>query len=304
MIQNFADFCLWTYVLVDEVWPQIAPHCRRPGPAPVCSDPELVTMALVGECRGWDEETVLLSTWHAHRDLFPHQPERSRFNRRRRQVAGAINQVRRLLLAPLDLAQDRHCVLDSLPVPGIRFHLVPAANRAEWQAYGARFGRVPSKKQTIFGYKLYLRTTLTGVIRDVVLAPANVAELQAGTELLAEHTDLEVLGAKAFISAAIATDLRRTNRIRLLTVPRRNARRQVPPAVRRTLNRARQIVETVNSQLAEQFHIEVNHAQSFSGLCARRSTKLTAQTLCLCLNRLLERPSVLSIKRLAFPHPN
>ncbi|MGI8403820.1 MAG: IS982 family transposase [Thermomicrobiales bacterium] len=247
----------------------------------------------------------MLSTWHAHRDLFPHQPERSRFNRRRRQLAGAINQGRRLLLAPLDLAHDRQCVLDRLPVPVIRFHLVPGSHaRATWAAYGARFGWVPSKKQTIFGYKLYLLATLNGVILDVVLAPADVAEVTVGVELLEAHTDLEVLGDKAFISAPVAADLRAANRIRLLTLPRRNALRQVPRAVRRTLNRARQIIETVNSQLAEQFHLEVNHAQSFHGLCARLFTKLTAHTLCLCINRLLEQPDILHIKALAFPHPN
>lgn len=304
MIRTFDDFCLWTYVLVDEVWPRIAPHCRRPGPSPACSDPELITMALVGECQGWDEETVLLSHWHAHRDLFPHQPERSRFNRRRRQLAGAINQVRRLLLASLDLAQDRHCVLDSLPVPVMRFHLVPAGNRSDWQAYDARFGRVPSKKATIFGYKLYLLTTLNGVILDFVLASANVPELTVGVELLDAHTDLDVLGDKAFISAPVAADLRETNRIRLLTLPRRNALQPVPATVRRTLNGARQIIETVTSQLAEQFHIEVNHAQSFGGLCARLYTKLTAHTLCLCLNRLLGTPNPLCIKGLAIPQPN
>jgi len=304
MIRTFDDFCLWTYVLVDEVWPQIAPHCRRPGPTPACSDPELVTMALVGECQGWDEETVLVSQWAHHRDLFPHQPERSRFNRRRRQLAGAINQVRRLLLATLDLAADRHCVLDSLPVPVMGFHLVPNGARSYWASYEARFGWVPSKKQTIFGYKLYLLTTLHGVILDFVLAPANVPELTVGVEVLDAHTDLDVLGDKAFISAPVAAALRATNRIRLLTLPRRNMRPGVPTPVRRTFNGARQIIETVTSQLAEQFHIEVNHAQSFGGLCARLYTKLTAHTLCLCLNRALGHSDILPIKALAFPHPN
>jgi hypothetical protein len=303
-VPSFEDFCLWAYVLVDEVWPRIAPHCRRPGPAPACSDPELVTMALVGECRGWDEETVLVSQWAHHRDLFPHQPERSRFNRRRRQLAGAINQVRRLLLASPDLAQDRQCVLDSLPVPVMRFHLVPAGNRVGWQAYDARFGWVPSKKCTIFGYKLYLLTTLNGVILDFVLASANVPELTVGVDLLDAHTDLDVLGDKAFISAPVAAALRATNRIRLLTLPRRNMEQIVPATVRRVFNGARQIIETVTSQLAEQFRIEVNHAQSFGGLCARLYTKLTAHTLCLCLNRALGHSDILPIKALAFPHPN
>jgi Transposase DDE domain len=304
MIASFEDFCLWTYVLVDDCWGAIAPGCARPGPAPLCSDPELVTMALVGECLGWDQETEALSRWAAHRDLFPRQPSRTRFNRRRRQLQGAINQVRRLLLGRLDLAGDRQCVLDSLPVPVIRFHLVPDNNRADWQAREARFGRVPSKKQWVFGYKLYLLVTLSGVILDFALAPANVLELQAGTELLEEHTDLVVLGDKAFISAPLRERLRRANRLALLTLPRRNQRRQVPQAVARLLNAARQVAETVNSQLAEQFRIEVNHAQSFWGLTARLYTKLTAHVLCVYLNRLLGTPDVLRIKALAFPQPN
>jgi hypothetical protein len=258
-------------------------------------------MALVGETKGWDHETVLLSEWAAHRDLFPHQPSRTRFNRRRRALQGAINAVRRLLLGLLDLTLDRQCVLDSLPIPVIRFHLVPSGNRADWQAYEARFGRVPSKKCTIFGYKLYLLVTLSGLILDFVLAPANVGELQAGVELLEAHTDLLTLGDKAFISQTVATRLREENRIEVLTLPRRNAAQQVPPAVRRLINGARQVVETVNSQLTEQFHIEVNHAQSFWGLTARLLTKLTAHTLCVVLNRCLAKPDVLQIKDLAFP---
>jgi hypothetical protein len=298
---TFEDFCLWTYCLVDELWPRIAPRCRRPGPAPACSDPELVTMALVGECCGWDQETEAVSRWAARRDLFPRQPSRTRFNRRRRQLQGAINALRRLVLGLLDLAQERRCVLDSLPVPVIRFHLVPAGDRAGWQAAEARFGKVVSKKVTIFGYKLYLLVTLGGVILDFVLAPANVAELRVGEELLEEHTDLEVLGDKAFVSTPVAARLRGGNRVRLLTLPRRNDLRQVPQAARRVFNAARQVAETVNSQLAEQFGIEANHAQSFGGLTARLYTKLTAHTLCVYLNRLLGKPDALHIKELAFP---
>jgi IS5 family transposase len=300
---TFEDFCLWVYCLVDDLWPRIAPLCKRPGPAPRCADPELVTMALVGEAKGWHEETVLLSEWAAHRALFPHQPERSRFNRRRRQLAGPINQLRRLVLRALDLAGDGQCVLDSLPVPVIAFHLVPDGARADWQAHEARFGYVASKKQWLFGYKLYLLVTLSGVILDFVLAPANVLELQAGTELLEEHADLTVLGDKAFVSRPAAARLRAANGLRLHVLPRRNQRVQVPKPVRALLNAARQVAETVNSQLAEQFGIETNHAQSFGGLVARLYTKLTAHTLSVYLNRLLGKADVLHIKELAFPKP-
>ena len=67
-------------------------------------------------------------------------------------MTGAINELGRSVLAALDFAHDRQCVLHSLPIPVIGFHLVPSGARAYWQSDDARFGKVPSKKATIFGY--------------------------------------------------------------------------------------------------------------------------------------------------------
>ncbi len=82
-------------------------------------------------------------------------------------------------------------------------------------------------------------------------------------------------------------DLAKHNGLRLITLPRRNQRQQVDRVIQRLINGARQIIETVHGQLAEQFNIEVNHAHTFWGLCARLYSKLTAHTLCIYLNRLL-----------------
>ncbi len=82
MITSFEDVCLWTYVLVDDLWQRIAPVDRRPGPHPVCSDAELITMALIGACNGWHDETVGLRDFPQHRDRFP-------TNRRRCQLTGS-----------------------------------------------------------------------------------------------------------------------------------------------------------------------------------------------------------------------
>lgn len=301
---TFEDFCLCVYVLVDEVWPQIAPALRRPGPRPACADQELVAMVLIGECCGWDTETELASEWGKHRDLFPRQPERSRFNRRRRQLQSAINQVRRLLLAACPLALDRLAVLDSLPVPVLAFAGSRRVRRVEWQAHGAGFGRVPSKGETIFGYKLYLLVTANGLIRDFALAPANLAEVEVGGTLLETQAGLEVLGDKAFVSAPLARRLAEERGVALRTLPRRNEKRRVSAAGRRAFAAIRRVVETVNGQLAEQCKIAVNHALTFGGLCARLISKLTAHTLCVCLNWRLGRPDVLQIKALAFPPAN
>ena len=300
MIENFDDFCLWSYVIVDDVWRQIAPLFKRPGPKAECSDSELLTMALVGECREWDKETTMLSQWQEHRDLFPIQPTQSRFNRRRRALMNAFNIVRQTVLRALDLSADGQGAIDSLPVPVVKFHLVPGST-GDWAAHGADFGKVASKKITIFGFKLHLLVSLGGVILDFELAPASAADLNVGAELLAEHTDLTVFGDKGYISAELARQLLRQNRLHLMTLPRRNQADQPPQTVTRSFNAVRQIIETVNGQLTEQFNIQVNHAHTFWGLCTRLLTKLAAHTLCIYLNRFLGKADFLQIKALAFP---
>lgn len=285
-IKNFDDLCLWMYCIVEDTYRQVSHLFSRPGPQPLCSDQELMTMALVGECKGWDRETNLLSEWTAHRDLFPHLPSPSRFNRRRRALMHCFNLIRQVVLRVLDVAQDRQCCIDSLPVPVVQFHLVPGASK-EWAINGATFGRVSSKKQVIFGYKMQLLVTLGGVILDFSLLPANITDLQAGYELLEEHTDLDAVADKGYISGPVAKALEQGNSVCLLTVPRANQKHQLPPWAAECINRVRQIIETVNGQLVDQLNFQQNHAHTFRGLCTRLYTKLAAHTLCIYINRLL-----------------
>jgi hypothetical protein len=214
---------------------------------------------------------------------------------------GAINHIRQIVLHVLDLAQDGQCVIDSLPVPVVQFHLVPSSH-GDWDAHGAAFGKCATKKQTIYGYRLHLLVTLGGVILDFVLTAANADERDAARVLLATRHELLTVGDKGYISAALAAELWAQNRIRLIALRRANQHDQLPETMRRLINQVRQIIETVNGQLTEQFQIETNHAHSFWGLCARLYTKLTAHTLCIYLNRLLGNPDWLQIKALAFPN--
>jgi Transposase DDE domain len=301
MITEFDDFCTWVYVLVDDIWQQISPFFKRPGPQPVCSDSELIAMALIGECRGWHMETELLSYWKEYRHLFPHIPSQSRFNRRRRNLMQATNLIRQIILRKMDISQDRQCLIDSLPIPVVQFHLVPAST-GDWKAYEATFGKAITKKQTIFGYRLHLLVSMSGLILDFELTPANCSDLEAGFELLNTHTDLEVLGDKAYISASKAIELWEKNRISLRTIPRSNQKQEVSEAFQHLHNATRQLIETVNGQLSGQFGIEKNFAHSFWGLCIRLYNKLTAHTLCIFINRLLGKPNFLQIKTLAFPN--
>ncbi len=210
-----------------------------------------------------------------------------------------INEMRRMMLARTELYWDEHCAVDSLPVPVVNFHLAPQS-RIRWSDWGADYGPVPSKKEMIFGYKLHMLITLGGLIIDFELAPANQLDLAVSRELLAEHENRIVIGDKAYVSAPAAEELWQSNRIRLLTKPRKNQKKQIPEHTRRLYDSVRHMIETVNSQLEAQFSIETNRAHTLWGLCARLYTKMTAHTLCICINCLLGVPDYLKIKRLAF----
>ncbi len=299
MIPDFETFCLYTYVLVDDMLHAWAAHLGRTGPPPLCSDSELLTMVLVGEACGWDIETEMVRHWHAYPQLFPHVPEQSRFNRRRRNLALTLNLVRQELVRRLDLAADPACVIDSLPVPAVGFHLAPTAS-ADWAAAGATYGHVASKKQMIFGYRLHLLVTLNGLILDFILAPAHATDLAVGVELLSAHTDLLVLGDKGYISQPVAETLRTCNRIALYAMRRQNQKTQWPSAFTHLVTHCRHIIETVNGQLVQQFRIQKNQAHTCWGLCTRLYAKLTAHTLGIYLNRLTGYPHCLQIKHWAF----
>jgi hypothetical protein len=60
----------------------------------------------------------------------------------------AFNLIRQVILRSLDLSMDRQCIIDSLPTPVVQFHLVPGST-GDWRAFGATFGKVVTKKQTI-----------------------------------------------------------------------------------------------------------------------------------------------------------
>lgn len=303
IVADFADFCLCLYVLIDDLWDDLPAWVKPRGEQSTCSNSELLTMLVAEECMGWDEETEAISQWRQYRDLFPHQPHRTRLNRRRHRLTDALTLIRQRLLARLDFAQDRQCVIDSMPVPVLGFHLVPgAASAAHWREHGADYGRVTTKKQTIFGYKLHLLITLNGVIRDFVLAPASASDVVVAPELLGSHHGLTVFGDKGYISAPLVAALRAERQIMLATPLRSNQQPARDPAFVRLLNGFRQMIETVNDQLTDQFRIGRNHAHTFAGLRARIESKVTAHTLCIYINRLLGKADALQIKALAFPN--
>ena len=293
MITNFADLCTYLYVLTDEAYQEVAaPYDTRPGPDATCTESELITLTLAAELVGMAAETRFLAyVRRNHRALFPLLPERSRYNRRRRQLIEVTNRLRNAIMARLwrVLVAEGHdrCVVDSVPVPVVGYH--HAAGDHRWWGE-ADFGRVPSKKQAIYGFKLHLLISHSGLLLDFTLASANHNDGKLTAQLLTDKAGLTVLGDKGDINGPLQADLAARHDLTLLTPKRKNQRDQLPEALTQAIHHFRQIIETINSQLVEQFQLQRNRATSVSGLCARVQAKLTAHTFGLYLNYLLGRP--------------
>lgn len=299
MIQDFADMCTALYCLVDDLYQPLAQqYDHRPGPRATCSDSEVITLTLLAEIGGVDEEVAFLAQMKRHWSaLFPVLPERSRYNRRRRALQAVTGHIRRQVLRLLDHLQplDDFCLIDSLPLPVVGF--AHARGRHRWRGL-ASYGHNASKKMTFYGFKLHLLATYGGLILDFALAPAHLVDGALTETLLRDKPALTVLGDKAYLNAPLQDALRAEQGLVLLTPLRANQRVQHDPALQRLIAHFRQAIETLNSQLSEQFHLERNKAKSLDGLCARVQAKLTAHTLGVLLNALDHLPP-LALKQFA-----
>lgn len=293
MIEDFVDLCTYVYVATDEAYQRVvAPYDTRPGPRSGFSDSELLTVSIVAELVGLDAETRCLAYLRRnHPALFPLLPDRSRYNRRRRQLAEPTNRIRGAVMERLWQVLEEEgrdlCAIDSVPVPAVGFH--HARHDHRW--YGeAEYGRVAAKKQTVYGFKLHLLISASGLVLDFALVPANEADSTLAEQLLIDKAGLTVLGDKGYIDGPLHQLLAARNGVTVLTPRRKNQQAQLPTALTRAINQARQIIETINSQLVGQLALQRNRAKSVWGLATRVHAKLAAHTLGLYLNYLAGRP--------------
>jgi hypothetical protein len=119
--QPWTDVFTTWYVLVDDAYCAVVAHVgrlRQRGPMPTFSDSEIITIALITETFFHGNEELCLSfVRQYHRDLFPQLLDDTRFNRRRRALAGVIEAIRRIYTTWLLEPDDAVRIVDSAPIP-------------------------------------------------------------------------------------------------------------------------------------------------------------------------------------------
>ena len=282
------DWLIAVYVAVDTWWQRAGRHLvpRRPGPAPACSDQELVALAVAREVlerrseRAWRAE---VQTDWGH--LFPRLPAQSEWNRRTRWLWGAGEALRAWWTAPFPVAAGGGEAADTTLVGIMHPSRVRGATSCVWA--GPADGLVPgfgfcaALATWRYGFRLGLRTGLTdGLIRAWALVPAAVDERRVADGLLAGEADVGLLTDRGFRSAAWAHRWATEQGVTLLTAPDHAERRAPtrPPALRAFVAAFRNRIETTTGRLKDRFHLEAHRAKSFWGLLTRLTAKLAAHT--------------------------
>jgi len=264
---------------------------KRPGPAPHLSDSEVVTMALYQELIGEPREDHFFRLHQSSlRTFFPGLNERSRYNRRKRDLWSVILAVRVSLQLVLEALQlEETAAIDSAPVPCVGYKRAKAASDFVGTA---DYGVCSSKAMKYFGCKFHSVVSLSGIILGFLLTPANRYDNQAVVELLDSfsHHLKQLLGDGAYNDAALQHYLEQYRSLELLAPTKVNQPPVRSKAAQRQLNRLRLICETVNAQLQEQLHLSKHYAKSTWGVMTRIAAKVTAHSVAMMVNTLSGRP--------------
>lgn len=247
---------------------------RRRGPRPVLSDSEVLTLEVVGEFLGFDQERQIFDYFRRHyQHFFPALAKlhRTTFTRQAANLWQVKARLWQQLLHEIEL--DRAVSLvDSFPVPVCRFARAKRCRRLrELSAYG--FDEMA--KQTCFGVRVHLRVCWPGLVAGFEVAPANVHELRAAEDLL-EGVRGCALGDRNYWSPALSEQFRAEGL--LLLAPFRKATRERKPWPRRLVNTRRRI-ETVIGQLVARFHARQVWARDPWHFLSRLLRKILGHTL-------------------------
>ena len=263
---------------------------KRPGPEPEMSDAEVITVAVYQELIGEPREDHFYRLHEKGlRPYFPHLIDRSRYNRRKKDLWSSILAVRVSVLVMLKAYEMETVATDSAPVPVIAYKRDKRATDFTDGGYGF----CSSKAMKYFGYKFHELVSLMGVIVEFMLSSASPHDSQATEELISGHEETLrlIIGDKAYNAPELQQFLKDQIGVILHAPLKEN---QIQSASQKStakfLSTFRLIAETVNAQLQEQFHLSKHYAKSRWGLMTRIAAKVTAHTIGIMINLIFGRP--------------
>lgn len=251
------------------------------------SDLEVVALSLTAEFMSIDSENSLFK--QLNQAEIPNLIERSQFNKRRRKLFLFSEEIR-TKLAKEFLEFEDYFIVDSMPLEICKFsrHSRIKICKEEFESAPSK-GFCASQNNWYFGYKLHGVCSVSGIFHSLDITKAEVHDIHFLKNIKQQMSDCVLLGDRGYLSESIQLDLFQTVKVRLETPKRSNQKdyKQQPYIFRKSRKR----IETLFSQLCDQFMIRRNYAKSFEGFKTRILAKITSLTLVQYINKFIfDRP--------------
>jgi Transposase DDE domain. len=250
---------------------------------PKLSDIELIAIDLTSEYMSIDSEYQLFRALPSY--LYS-KIERSVYNRRKRKLFFHRELIRKKLAN--SISSNDYYIVDSMPLEVCKLSRSSRSQicKQEYETAPDK-GYCASQSITYYGYKLHAVCTIDGVFTDFNLTGASIHDIHYLKNIKSMYQNCTVLGDKGYLSIDYQRDLFSSNKIKL-EVPMRSNQKDYKPLAY-IFRKSRKRIETLFSQLCDQFMIRRNYAKSFDGFKNRILSKIMALTVIQLINKLNNR---------------
>ena len=249
---------------------------------PKLKDIELIAMNLTAEYMSIDSECQLFREISI--DL-KHKIERSVYNRRKRKLFFAMEFIRNELSNKFTEFEN-YFVVDSMPLEVVKLSRSNSSKICKEKFYSApNRGFCASQNMHYYGYKIHAVCSIEGVFKSFDISKASVHDIHYLKDIKNQFNDCVILADKGYLSADYQLDLFESKQIKLEVPMRKNQHNYKKQAY--TFRKKRKRIETLFSQLCDQFMIRRNYAKSFQGFKTRILSKLTSLTIIQFINKFI-----------------
>ena len=267
----------------------------RRGTRPRFSDVEVIALSLTAECLSIDSENYLFSKLNKeYLREFENIISRRQYNDRRKLLFEQTERVRKLMAERLNSQADVFAI-DSMPLEICKISREQRNKMGKESAdHSPDKGYCASQKKYFYGYKLHSVCSAAGVIQSLDLTKASVHDVHYLKDVKELFGNCMIIGDKGYISRQQQINLFETAGIELEVPLRSNQKEQKPTMW--ILKKVRKRIETVFSQLCDQFMMQRNYAKSFAGFKSRVLAKVTGLTVLQFLNKFIYNKPVGRVK--------
>src|SRR5574344_300571 len=263
-------------------------NSRRRGVAPRFSDIEVIALSLTAETLSIDSENYLFSKLAESKKEIPNLISRRQFNDRRKSTSELCEKIRKRIADSIDGGEKYFCI-DSKPIEVCRMSRSKRCKMGRKNYKKApNFGYCASQRGHYYGYKLHALCGLSGVIHSYDLTKASVHDIRYLQDVKLEYHDCSIFGDRGYIGQEVQLNLFETVNIKLDCPYRLNQKDWRPQFI--PFAKARKRIETIFSQLNDQFMLIRNYAKETDGLFARIIGKISAFTILQHINNLNNNP--------------